>query len=216
MYWKKISCAFVIALTSWMGLGTPATAHPHVWIDMRTAILFDDAGMVEGLQVHWRFDELYSLFLTEEMADTNGEISADKLKSLARQNIENLKEFSYFTYARVAGSQTPYGEVTEYESKIEDSRISLDFVIPFEKPIDPLLQAFSYAVYDPSYYISFLYMKNSPVILDAEARPECRYAIQGPNPNPDAVSLANSLDKTETAGNGLGVLFSEKVTLICE
>ncbi len=183
---------------------------------MRTGILFDASGKVEALQVHWRFDELYSLLLLEELKGPDGEISDDRLKALARQNIENLKEFSYFTFIEVAGHKVNYREITQYESKVEGNRVSLDFIVPLNEPVDPLLQSFTYAVYDPTYFISFLHMEQTPVVLDGDARPECGYAIKEPNPNPEVVTFANSLDRTETAGDGLGIQFTEHVALTCE
>ncbi len=191
-------------------------AHPHVWIDMRTAVLFDDAGNIEALQVHWKFDELYSLFLIEELGGESGELTPAQLSSLAQQNIENLKSHSYFTFIEVAGEQPDYGDVTQFESTVKNGRITLDFIVPLEKSVDPLMQAFSYAVYDPQYYISFLHVTNTPVVLEPDARPDCRYAIKEPNPDFETVSLANSLDKTESAGDGLGVLFAEQVSVVCE
>ena len=207
---------FAFAFVAWLQVSASAVAHPHLWVGMRTGILFDDAGKVEALQVHWRFDELYSLLLLEELKGPDGEISDDRLQDLARQNIENLKEFSYFTFIEVAGQKVSFREITQYESKVEGNRVSLDFIIPLKESVDPLLQSFNYAIFDPTYFISFVHMEQSPVVLDGDARPECRYAIEEPDPNPEVVSFANSLDKTESGGDGLGIQFTERVALLCE
>jgi hypothetical protein len=43
----------------------------------------------------------------------------------------------------------------------------------------------------------------------------CQARLEKPNPNLEDVALAAALDQTQTAGDGLGVLFAEKVHLDC-
>ncbi|MBO6784440.1 MAG: DUF1007 family protein, partial [Alphaproteobacteria bacterium] len=44
------------------GAAQPAHAHPHVWIDLRSQLVFDGDGRMQGLEIDWTFDELYSAF----------------------------------------------------------------------------------------------------------------------------------------------------------
>ena len=46
--------------------------------------------------------------------------------------------------------------------------------------------------------------------------PACSGEIRQPNPTLDQVSLAASLDQTETASDGLGALFAETVLVHCD
>ncbi len=38
----------------------PALAHPHIFIDAKATIVFDDAGDVAGIRHSWTFDESFS------------------------------------------------------------------------------------------------------------------------------------------------------------
>src|ERR1700744_2770229 len=45
-----------------------ALAHPHVWITVRTQIVFSPDGKVASLVHDWVFDEMYSAFATQGLA----------------------------------------------------------------------------------------------------------------------------------------------------
>jgi ABC-type uncharacterized transport system substrate-binding protein len=45
---------------------------------------------------------------------------------------------------------------------------------------------------------------------------DCALELEEPNPNPEMVSFAASLDQTESAGDGLGAFFAEQVYLRCQ
>jgi hypothetical protein len=48
-------------------IGSPAAAHPHVWVLLKSQILYDEAGLVTGVRHVWTFDDLYSAFLTQDI-----------------------------------------------------------------------------------------------------------------------------------------------------
>ena len=49
----------------------PAQAHPHVWIDARGEVLFED-GAIAGLRHHWTFDPYVSAVAIQGL-DTDGD-----------------------------------------------------------------------------------------------------------------------------------------------
>ena len=40
--------------------GTPAQAHPHVWIEMQSDVVFTDDGLIKGVNLEWTFDDAYT------------------------------------------------------------------------------------------------------------------------------------------------------------
>ncbi len=54
-------CLVVLA-----ALAGPVTAHPHIFVDAGLTVLRDASGHVSAVEVTWRYDELYSLILTED------------------------------------------------------------------------------------------------------------------------------------------------------
>lgn len=44
----------------------PVAAHPHIFVDAGLRLLRDASGAVTAVEVTWRYDELYTLLLTED------------------------------------------------------------------------------------------------------------------------------------------------------
>ena len=73
-----------------------ANAHPHVFVQVQSEILYAPDGTTTGVRHHWAFDEMFSTYATQGL-DTNndGKLSSDELKDLAKTNVEALKDFNY-------------------------------------------------------------------------------------------------------------------------
>lgn len=80
----------------------PAEAHPHVWVTTETTVLYEN-GTIVGLRLKWSFDDMYTAMAIQGL-DTNndGVYSREELAELAKVNMDGLKEFDYFTDARLA------------------------------------------------------------------------------------------------------------------
>ncbi len=146
-------------------LSTPASAHPHVWSDMRSDIILNDQGRATAIHVEWIFDQGYTEAATEGMdADKDGVYTASELQPVVTENIKALKEFRYFTAAKANGKDIPYADVTEYGQRINDQgRLSMTFVVPFATPVDLTAANFTYKIYDPDFFIAFDYIKGENV-----------------------------------------------------
>ena len=95
--------------------------------------------------------------MATEGLDTNkdGMLSTDELEPLAKENIDNLKEWSYFVYGRLNGEKLKWADVTDYGQIMgDDGRLRMHFVVPFVKPIDARTAEFTYRIYDPTFYIA--------------------------------------------------------------
>lgn len=102
---QRWSIALAVAIGACM-VAAGANAHPHVWVTMRTTILYAADGAVTGLRQDWRFDYMYSAFaLTGLEAKKKGQYTRGELQALAQVNIDSLKDFGYFTYARIDGKR---------------------------------------------------------------------------------------------------------------
>jgi len=219
IYRLLLTLPSVAALACGLLWARPAAAHPHAWIDLKTAILFNDESQVSGLRVQWTFDEFYTLYAIEEFdADGDGQPDDDKLWELAVVNLESLAEYDYFTYLKVDGVQAAYAEVTEYETYMDGERLVLIFTVDLLVPADPRAHAVSYTVYDPTYYIEVTHAARSeePIRIEGPAPKGCGFALEYPDPDEEMLFFAASLDRTQSAGDGLGAHFAEEVAVQCE
>src|SRR6476660_5501499 len=116
-----------------------AGAHPHVFIEMTSAVVFNAEGKLKAINVKWVFDANYSEFATADLdVNKDGVLTPEELQPLAKDNIDSLKEWSYFVYGRLNGEKLKWADVTDYGQLMgDDGRLRMHFVVPFVKPVDP-------------------------------------------------------------------------------
>jgi ABC-type uncharacterized transport system substrate-binding protein len=207
--WRVLG--FVIGL---MALAPSVLAHPHAWIDLRSRVLLDDAGRVKAFEFAWLFDDYYTVLVAEELG-LGGTPSKEYLDEIASRNLTNLREYDYFTAVTHAGVRQAIADVTTYETEVHDGRLWMRFEVPLEEPIDPRAGEVTFSVYDPTYWIEILHLEAEPILFSGTGAEGCLGEIIQPNPTIEQVTLANALDKDETAGEGLGELFAETVKVSC-
>jgi ABC-type uncharacterized transport system substrate-binding protein len=194
-----------------LAAATEASAHPHVWVTMQETVLYDK-GTITGLQQAWTFDEIYTQQAIEGL-DKNGDGKYDReeLKELAQVNIDGLKEFDYFTYAKLGAASLKFKPPVDYWLDHSDKGIlTLHFTLPLEQPVAADAPGFTFAVYDPSYFIAFDYAELDPVKLGASAPTTCKAAINEPPEDADtqrlndAFSSALGKDQQQPTGTDAG------------
>src|ERR1700691_5030570 len=108
---------FLIVLLAGMVATGRAQAHPHVWVTMTEELLYAPDGSVTGVRHAWTFDDMFSAFATQGLdGKTKGEFTREELAPLAKVNVESLKDYAYFTYAKVNGKRQrdAFVEPTDY------------------------------------------------------------------------------------------------------
>src|SRR5437762_2926673 len=103
----------------------PARAHPHVWVTATSELLYREDGSIIGIRHAWAFDEMFSTYALQGITQqTKGTYSREELADLAQTNIESLKEYRYFTYAKAGDSEPskkqPFGEPIDYFLEFKD------------------------------------------------------------------------------------------------
>ncbi|MFL4981564.1 MAG: DUF1007 family protein, partial [Xanthobacteraceae bacterium] len=98
-----------------------AEAHPHVWVTVKSEVVYAADGSVTGVRHAWTFDDMFSAFATQGLdAKKKGEFTREELAPLAEVNVTSLKEFDFFTYAKVDGKKTPFAEPVDYYLDYKD------------------------------------------------------------------------------------------------
>ena len=176
-----IAVAFVCAPAA-------ALAHPHVWVDAAAEIVFDDKGRIAAIRHHWRFDEEFSAYALQGLdTDRDGKYSPQELAPLAKENVESLKDFDFFTSLSVGDYQAGFAAPKDYHLELMDGRLLLHFTLPLASPLLTRGTAML-EVGDPEYYVAFSLPSIEAVrLVDAPAA--CRLAVH-PGEEPDAVIAA--------------------------
>jgi ABC-type uncharacterized transport system substrate-binding protein len=207
---------FIAALTG--VTATPAQAHPHVWATIRTELLYAPDGAVTGVRNIWTFDDMYSAYATTGLkAATKGTFTRAELQPLAQVNVDSLKEYAYFTYARIDGKRqkdafvAPVDYWLDYDPQA--TVLTLHFTLPFKKPVQA--KRLVIEIYDPEFFIDFGFADGDPVHL-VGAPPQCTAAYN--KPHDDNFSSSQTLIQSfipNEANIGMGASFANKISVEC-
>lgn len=193
---------------------SPARAHPHVWIDLRSVVVLDEAGRVTAIEQQWSFDPLYSVFATDGL-DTGTSTQVETLRGLAKKNLQELRAYDYFTKVLVGGKKAALGTVREFESEMRDGRLWMRFLVPLEAPVDPTRRKVAFTVFDPTYYIEILHLRDDVIAFRGNETRGCYGQIVQPSPTTEAIMLARAMDRDATPYATLGEVFAERVDITC-
>ena len=209
------------ALTVCFG-STAASAHPHVWIENRSDVVFNDEGKIIAISVEWAFDKDYSAIAIEGLdANNDGYYSAGELQPLAAENIKALKDYDYFVYAKLGKQKVTYGEVTDFGQHHTSDILKMYFTVPLTKPIDPKAGQFSYMIYDPSFFIAIDYPDASFVSAIGNTPAGCSVEMRKP-PSDEETSETRQMLSEKPADwqpdteQDFGSLFAQPVAVICK
>jgi ABC-type uncharacterized transport system substrate-binding protein len=201
---SNVLLSMLVLLASLVAAPMAARAHPHVWVTVKATVLYEN-GAVTGLQQAWTFDEMYTAMAIEGLdTDKDGKYSREELKELAQVNIDGLKEFNYFTHAKLGEKNLAFKAPVDYWlDHTADGVLTLHLTLPLETPVAQGTENFAFQVFDPSYFIAFDLAKDQPIKLSANAPTGCSAAIEEPKDEADAASDDTKM-LTEAFSDALG------------
>ncbi|HYN58515.1 MAG TPA: DUF1007 family protein, partial [Rubrivivax sp.] len=102
-----------------------AHAHPHVWITATSELVYAPDGTVTGVRHAWSFDDMFSTYALQGLeTKTKGVYTREDLAPLAQTNVESLKEFAFFTFARADGKKEKFLEPVDYFLEHRDGALT--------------------------------------------------------------------------------------------
>jgi ABC-type uncharacterized transport system substrate-binding protein len=193
-----------------------ASAHPHVWVVVKSDVLFGADGKITGIRHAWTFDEMYSAFATQGFGTAGKPPTSEELQPLAKVNVESLSEFDFFTYPKHAAEKPEFGAPLDYSLEADANKIiTLHFTLPLKTPLDAK-KPFSFQVYDPTYFVSFSFEKAGAVKLTG-APPGCSTSTLDPNPlvAGDTQKLSEAFFSNMSPGADFGIKLATRVVVAC-
>jgi ABC-type uncharacterized transport system substrate-binding protein len=206
--------ASLLLLASALALGAgDAQAHPHVWITASSELVYAPDGSVTGVRHAWTFDDMFSSYALQGIeAKTKGVYSREELAPLAQTNVESLKEFAYFTFARADGKKQKFVEPVDYFLEYKDDALTLHFTLPLKSAVKP--KELAIEIFDPSFFIDFKLADKDPIRL-VGAPADCQVKFQRPN---DGAAGAQKIDEQNFLSgdnSNYGAMFANKITVAC-
>jgi ABC-type uncharacterized transport system substrate-binding protein len=213
-FWRGVLTAISMWLTA-----SAAQAHPHVWVTMMTELLYAPDGSVTGVRQAWTFDDMYSAFATTGIrAKTKGQFTREELAPLARENVESLKDYDYFTFAKIDDKRPkdvfnpPVNYWLEYDPK--ETVLTLHFTLPFKQLVKT--KQLTIEIYDPEFFIDFGFAEKNPVRLIG-APLQCSVTSNKPSDSnfPVTFQRLNKSFVSSEANIGIGMNFANKISVTC-
>lgn len=202
----------LLALGASAGLGASAAhAHPHVWITAASEVLYAADGSITGVRHAWTFDDMFSTYALQGIeTKTKGVYSREQLDPLAKVNVENLKEFGFFTFAKADGKKQKFEEPVDYFLEYKDSALTLHFTLPLKAPVKPKELALD--VFDPAFFIDFKLEEKDPIRLIG-APASCQMKVQRPGES-DVKKLTEEMVASGDNSN-YGAMYANKIFVNC-
>src|SRR5450631_2380392 len=190
-----------------------AQAHPHVWITATSELIYAPDGAITGVRHAWTFDDMFSTYALQGIeTKKKGIYSREELGPLAQTNVESLKEFAYFTFARADGKKEKFQEPVDYFLEYRDTRLTLHFTLLLKTPVKP--KQLAVEVYDPSFFIDFQLAEKNPITL-VGAPAACQMKFQR---STESGAIAQRLGENNFANgdnSNYGAMFANKITVDC-
>ncbi|MDI1262594.1 MAG: DUF1007 family protein [bacterium] len=202
--------AFVFALSAGV---SSAQAHPHVWITAKSEVVYAPDGTITGVRHAWTFDDMFSTYALQGLnTKTKGVYTREDLAPLAQTNVESLKEFGFFTFAKADGKKEKFVDPVDYFLEYKDSALTLHFMLPAKTPFKAKQTALE--VFDPAYFIDFKFEDGDPIKL-VGAPASCKVQFQRPN---DGTANAQRLSENNFMNgdnSNYGAMFANKIMVEC-
>jgi ABC-type uncharacterized transport system substrate-binding protein len=195
-----------------LGAGT-AQAHPHVWITASSELIYAPDGSITGVRHAWTFDDMFSTYALQGIeTKTKGVYSREELAPLAQTNVESLKEYGFFTYAKADGKKEKFREPVDYFLEYRDTALTLHFTLPLKTPVKS--RELSVEVFDPSFFIDFGFAKKDPVTL-VGAPAACQIKFQRPNDGAAGAQKIGEQNFLSGDNSNYGAMFANKIRVDC-
>ncbi len=207
---------------NWLGLlaagavmlgAAAAQAHPHVWITARSEVIYAPDGTITGVRHAWTFDDMFSTYALQGIeAKTKGAYTREELAPLAQTNVESLKEYAYFTFAKADGKKQKFTEPVDYFLEYNNTELTLHFTLPAKTPFKT--RQLSLEVFDPAFFIDFKYADKDPAKL-VGAPADCKLQFQRPNDGTASAQQLGEQNFLSGESSNFGAMFANKIVVEC-
>ena len=194
----------------------PASAHPHVWVTVTSKLIFSADGKLAEVVHDWVFDEMYSSFAVQGLAQPGSLVKRAAFAPLAQENAGSLADVGYYTTLKIGGKPVAFGLVTDYwMEERPDHLVQFHVAIPLKTPT-LLGKLATLRVADPEFFVDFEFDDKTPITFIAS--PDgCSGSVARPqalDPG-DKQKLSESFFTNLSPGSNFGFKMASSAILAC-
>ena len=198
---------------------TPASAHPHVFVDGGVDFVLRDGNILEALEVTWLYDEFETLYILSSyglsLNDAGGLDEADR-QELVRLRSDWPDDFDGSAHLSADGVGVALEWPTDLDARLIEGRLEVTFTRYLETPMPLGQRLVEVAFYESTYFFAFSATKNPILLGDAG---HCTAGVLPFDPDPQDTALQamlSRLSREETPGiENVGALFADRIVVRC-
>jgi polyphosphate kinase len=202
-------------------LGSPALAHPHLFIDTGVEVLFDPDGTAGGVRITWTYDEMYSLLILEDRGldkDYDGVLTDAELAVLNGFDMDWDPGYAGDTYALLGEAPMDLGRPQDWTVALRDGKIVSSHVRRLAGPAAVSQVPLIVQSYDPSFYAAYRIV-GTPVV---SGRTGCTAQVFEPDLAAADDFLQQALAELNATGDvegefpAVGAAYADEVRVTCD
>src|SRR6202030_612564 len=121
-------------------------------------LIYGPNGSVTAIRHAWTFDDMFSTYALQGIvAKKKGDYTREELAPLAQTNVESLKEFGFFTFAKVDNKKQKFADPIDYYLEYKAAALVLHFTLPFKSTVK--VRQLALEIFDPTYFVDFSLQK---------------------------------------------------------
>lgn len=200
--------------------GTPATAHPHIFVDTGLDLYFTAEGALAEVRVTWSYDAFYSLLITQDMGldlDGDGLLTDPEKAALQGFDMQWDAGFNGDLVVNAGNTEIPLSAPRDYSARFVLGRITTFHTrdVTDQNVTFDMLQI---TPYDSTYYTA--YDVTYPVTLHGIEG--CETDVAHPQMTETLSALREQLslldpdaDPVDVGLDGAAALLASSVTVTC-
>jgi len=215
---QRCLCCLLTACAGLVLASAAAFAHPHVWVTVKSELIYAPDGTITGVRHAWTFDDMFSTFAVQGITGKKkGQFTREELAPLADVNVSSLKEYDFFTYASANGKAIEFndpapGYYLEFDPK--ETVLTLFLTLPVKEPVKA--KELAIEVYDKEFFVDFSFAEKNPGKL-VGAPSHCKLSVVTPQQMDAALSQKLSMLGADQRDSSLtiGAEYAPKLVVKC-
>ena len=146
--------------------GQTSFAHPHVFIEQKTKIIFDDIGLA-GFKIHWKFDEMFSVMIGEDFdTDKNGILDKNEVATIKEKAFGYIAPHNYYIHIKIDDKPFAVKFVKNFNATLSYGKLIYDFFIPCHVTAMKNPKKIILSPYDPEYYSAIYFPDEKHLVIE--------------------------------------------------
>ena len=197
---KRLLVSLLLAL----GLGIPAAAHLHMFIDSQVIAVFDEQ-QLSGFRVRWKFDQMFTASIRLDYdRNRDGQFNDQEARLIEQNAFANLRNYHYFITLTHGDKKYQVEQVEQFDAWMDGDRLAYEFFVPYALPVSAADNRVKLVIFDDTFFCDIAYVDEKPVSIEGLEFVSAKAEIQKNRDAGITYDPIGGMDRSDGAGAGAG------------